>query len=363
MADKHAAFEKKQVTIFMTIIFFAIAAFAVLIIFNLLQPLFILGVLCAILILIYTQVGKFFVQLEEYERGVVFRYGKFKTIAGPGWVFLIPFVETCVPIDLRIKTIDVPPQEAVTKDNIKLVVDAIVYMKVTDPAKAVLNVENYEKAVKEYLISHIRDVVGKMEMSQVISNINEINKTLLAGVAKACGEWGLEVTHVEIQDIKLPQAVIESMHKKKAAEQEKLATMERAAGTRMEIEAIRQATSRLSPTTLQYYYMQSLNKIAEGKSTKLIFPLELSKLANAISSKMGVPYSEAQEEVVHKYQELRKEEPKKSPKSIVEELREEMDVEEPLPKGKKIAEPKKPKKIKFTGKALGKPENDEEFEF
>lgn len=240
--------------------------------------------------------------------------------------------------------------------------DAIVYVKVTDPAKAVLNVANYEKAVTEYLISHIRDVVGKMEMSHVISNINEINKFLLAGAMKACSEWGLEVTHVEIQDIKLPPAVVEAMHKKKAAEQEKLATIEKAAGTRMEIEAIHQATSRLSPTTLQYYYMQSLNKIAEGKSTKFIFPLELSKLASAISSKMGVPYSEAQEEVVHKYQELRKEEPKKPPKSIVEELREEMGVKNIVPK-----EPEKPKKIKFTGKTLGKPEKrakkKEEFEF
>lgn len=110
MGNKPAPFEKKQVTIFLTIILFTILAFSILVIFNLLQPLFILGVLCIILALIYTQVGKFFIQLEEYERGVVFRYGKFKTVAGPGWVFLMPFVETCVPIDLRVRTIDVPPQ-------------------------------------------------------------------------------------------------------------------------------------------------------------------------------------------------------------------------------------------------------------
>ena len=274
------------------------------------------------------QVGKFIYELKEYERGVVFRYGRFKNVVGPGWVLIIPFIETCTVVDLRVKTIDVPPQEVVTKDNIKLIVDAIIYLKVVDPANAILKVKDYESSVREYICANLRDVIGKMQMSDVISNISEMNKKLHEGITKICRPWGIEVTSVEIQKIELPEEVISAMHKKKAAEQEKFAMIERATGKKIEIDAIQEAASKLTAPTLQYYYLQSLQKIAEGKSTKFIFPLELSKLASSLSNKLGMSYAEAQEEVLNQYQLLKKNEPKKPQKTLLEELREKIKDEE-----------------------------------
>ena len=117
-------------------------------------------------------------ELKEYERAVVFRFGRFIGVKGPGWVIVIPFIEKAVVVDLRTKTLDVKPQKVITKDKIELTIDAVIYLRVKDPAKAVLNVRDYERAAVLYVESELREVVGNMNMEEVISNVDKINKQL-----------------------------------------------------------------------------------------------------------------------------------------------------------------------------------------
>ncbi len=291
-----------------------------------LQQLAVIAAVVVILALVYWAAPTFVVQLKEYERGVVFRMGKYERLIGPGWHFLIPFIETCTTVDLRIQTIDIKPQDVVTKDNIELKIDAIIYMKVVDPKKAILNVKDYKDTAVSYIQAHLRDVIGKMTLSEVLSNIDEINKRLSKGIKEADEEWGIQVQQVEIQSVKLPDVVIKAMHEKKAAEQQKLATKERAEASKMEIEAIRDAAAGLSDPALQYMYLQALQKIAEGRSNKIIFPLELSKLAEMFSHRLGVDYSKAQEKIRDRYEELVAKGKKK--KDAIEELKRELGIKE-----------------------------------
>ena len=300
-----AAGEQKEGTIFIALIMFTILAVIAAAFMGLLfNPLTILMIILVITLVTYTQSRNFFLQLQEYERAVIFRRGKFKKVVGPGWIFLTPFIESYRQVDLRVKTADIPSQDVVTKDNINLKFDAIMYIKVVDPKKAILNIEDYHKAAVLNIQASLRAVVGQIPLSEVISNINKINDLLKKANEKVASGWGIEIENVEIQSIIIPDSVQKEMHKLKEAEQKKLAARELAEGKRIQIEAIQAAGGKLTGPTLQYMYLQSLNKIAEGKSSKLIFPMELSRLAQGISAKFHEPYDKAQNEIVSRYQEL-----------------------------------------------------------
>jgi len=182
----------REVGVFLFIIAIIIIALVVLYIYNLLAPsMFLLGIL-VILAIVYTRSPPLVIQLNEYERAVILRYGKFHKVAGPGWVFLIPFIDEPYIVDLRVTTVDIAPQEVVTKDNIKLKIDAITFIKIVDPKAAVLNIENPKKAVTDYIRAHLRDVVGKMELEAVISQVNLINELLHRGLERISKDWGIE---------------------------------------------------------------------------------------------------------------------------------------------------------------------------
>ncbi|NPA76614.1 MAG: hypothetical protein GXN93_02575 [Candidatus Diapherotrites archaeon] len=227
------------------------------------------------------------VQLMDYERAVVFRFGKFVGVRGPGWVFIAPFVEEYVRVDLRVQTVDIAPQKVITKDNIQVTIDAVIYLRVVDAAKAVLAVQDYKSAAVLYIESKIREIAGGMTAEEIISNVDAINSQLRKDLQSLVSDWGVEVVSVELKSVQLPPELMEAMHEMREAEQHKLATIQRAEAEKATIEAVKQAAKDLDDRVLAYYYIRALEKIAEGRATKLVLPLEISTLSQSISSALG----------------------------------------------------------------------------
>ena len=239
----------------------------------------------------------FLLMLKDYERAVIFRFGKVNRVGGPGWCFIWPPVESYRQVDLRTVTLDVPKQDVITKDNILLRIDAVIYISVAkdDPSviNSVVEIKDYKKATVLYVISKARDILGSMNFEEAISEVETLNTKLKEGLQEISKDWGIHCESVEIKDIDVPPIVMDAMHREKAAEQDKLARMEGAKAHMAEIDAVRTAAETLSDKAVAYYYIKALEKLGEGKSTKFIFPMELSKLASLISSRTG-PSSEPQ---------------------------------------------------------------------
>lgn len=230
-------------------------------------------------------------QLSDYERALVFRFGKVNRVGGPGWTFILPFIEKPIITTLRTQVIDIPPQQVITKDNIRLNIDAILYLSVENSKEGVTNsivkVEDYKKAASLYVIAMLRDILGEFELTEVISNTEKINQKLTEELKSVAKDWGIKISAVEIRDLKIPEEIMESMHKQKAAVQKKLAIYEEAESEKAKIVAINDATNNLSDKTVLYYYIKALEKIGEGQSSKIIFPLEVTNLLNKVSKKMS----------------------------------------------------------------------------
>ncbi len=276
------------------------------------QLLFVIGFV-ALLLLVYARSPKFVIEIREYERAVVFRLGKLKGVYGPGWVTIVPFIDEPVIVDVRVQTVDVPKQDVITKSGIKLKIDAIIYLRVRDPVKAVISVRDYRTASVSYVVAHLRDVVGKMTMEEVVSSIDIVNKDLKRGLGEVAKEWGIDVEKVEIKEVELPKEVQESMHKKRSAEELKLAAKEEAEANAIRIDAIRRAAGNLSQPAIEYLYLEALKKMAEGRSSKIIFPIELTKLAERISGVTGRKYSDVEKELTNEFIKFKKEAEKKTP--------------------------------------------------
>jgi len=236
--------------------------------------------------------GKFLVPLKDFERVVIYRFGKVSRVGGPGWTLIIPFFESVTRVDLRVQTIDVPKQDVITMDSVEIKIDAIIYIKVLNDPQSVVNsviaVEDYRNAVKLYVVARIRDIIGSLNLSEVISNVEDLNVQLKKDLESLIRSWGIGVDAVEIKDVDIPKRVLDAMHEQKAAVQQKLARIERALGQKAEIEAINEAASELSETSLSYFYIRALEELSRGKSSKIIFPFEFSKFASALSGKFGV---------------------------------------------------------------------------
>jgi len=233
----------------------------------------------------------FLLTLKEYERAVIFTFGRVTRVGGPGWTFIIPLMQSYVLVDLRTQTIDIPPQEVITTDKIKLTIDAVIYLFVDKTKNSVINsvieIDDYRTAARLYVRSTIRDVVGSMDLSSVISNIALLNAEVKRKLEEVAIQWGVKIEAVEITNIVIPKEVLDAMHDQKAAEQRKLAKFEEAEGKKFEIEAVKSASDSLSDKTIAYYYINALEKMADGKSTKIIFPIEISKLAESLGQKIS----------------------------------------------------------------------------
>jgi len=231
----------------------------------------------------------FLLTLKDYERAVVFQLGKVNRVAGPGWAIVFPPLESTRVVDLRTRTIDIPKQNVVTADNVEVTIDAIIYLSVKKDNASVINsvieVVDYVRASEQFVIGLIRDKAGALTLSELISNIEELNKSLKEDLERLAQKWGVFVEEAAIKDVKIPKTVLNAMHEQKAAVQKKLARMEGAKAHQAEIEAVKAAASELDDRALAYYYVKALEKLGEGKSTKFIFPMELTKLAKSISGK------------------------------------------------------------------------------
>ena len=273
----------RQSTIFLVILFLVVAVFAGIAAGMIPLWLFILlGALALALAVLRPEV----VEVKEYERAVVFRLGKLKDVEGPGWFMHFPTFEKYVRVDLRVQAVDIDPQTVISRDNIEFKIDAVIYLKVIDPLKAVTAVQDYKQAATLNVHSQIRNAVGKLSLEEIIVQTDTINTQLHQALAESAKDWGVQCVKVEIQSIEPPQALVDAMRKRKEAQEYKAKVEIEAQARELQIDILNRAASKMSDTTLAYLYLDSLKKISEGKSNKIIFPLELSRLASLLSSKL-----------------------------------------------------------------------------
>jgi regulator of protease activity HflC (stomatin/prohibitin superfamily) len=215
--------------------------------------------------------------LREYERGVIFRLGKLQGAKGPGLIFLIPFVDRMVKMDLRVVTIDVPKQEIMTKDNVPATVDAVVYFKVVEPEAAVIKVENFWKATSLIAQTTLRSVLGQSPLDDLLSQRDIINQKLQEIIDKQTGPWGIKVTSVEVKEVALPDSMKRAMAKQAEAERERRAKVVNAEGEFQAAEKMVQAASLIAkePIALQLRYLQTMREMASEHNTTTFLPLPI----------------------------------------------------------------------------------------
>ena len=243
--------------------------------------------------------------MTDYEKAVIFRFGKVQRVGGPGWVFIIPLIENYTVVDLRVKTLDISKQDVITKDSVELKVDAVIYIRVKDDSasitSSVVEVEDFMKATELYVISSIRNIMGSFTLAEAISNIEEMNLRLVKSLEKISATWGIQVDAAEMKDIDIPEDVLNAMHEDKAASSKRSARLKLAEATKAEIDAVRIAAEQLSDKALAYYYIQALEKLGQGASTKFIFPMELTHLASMVGGAKSSVSQKEMDELFAKY--------------------------------------------------------------
>ena len=215
--------------------------------------------------------------LREYERGVIFRLGRLIGAKGPGIIFIIPGVDKLMRISLRLVTLDIPPQDVITRDNISIKVNAVVYFRVIDPNKAVVEVENYLYATSQLAQTTLRSVVGQADLDELLSQRDKINLRLQDILDKHTEPWGIKVSLVETKQVDLPENMQRAIAKQAEAEREKRAKIIHAEGEFQAAEKLTQAANVISvnPTALQLRFLQTLAEIATEKNSTTIFPVPI----------------------------------------------------------------------------------------
>lgn len=215
--------------------------------------------------------------LREYQRGVIFRLGKLLGAKGPGMVMLIPWVDRMVRIDLRVITIDVPKQEAMTRDNVPVTVDAVVYFHVVDPTTAVVKVENFLKASSLIAQTTLRSVMGQAELDELLAHRDKINHILQEIIDRHTDPWGVKVTAVEVRDVVLPEDMKRAMAKQAESERERRAKIIGAEGEYQAAEKLVDAASMISaePIALQLRFLQTMREISSEHNTTTFLPIPI----------------------------------------------------------------------------------------
>lgn len=215
--------------------------------------------------------------LKEYERGVIFRLGRIINAKGPGLILLIPIIDKMVKVSLRTVVHDVPEQDIITKDNVSVKVNAVVYFRVMDPTKAVVEVEDYYYATSQLAQTTLRSILGESELDELLSNREKINLDLQAILDKHTDPWGIKVSQVEIKHVDLPTEMQRAMAKQAEAERERRAKIINAEGEFQASAKLLEAGEILTkqPITLQLRYLQTLREVATENNSTIIFPLPL----------------------------------------------------------------------------------------
>ena len=224
--------------------------------------------------------------LREYQRGVIFQLGRFWKVKGPGLIIVIPVVQQMERVDLRVIVMDVPTQDVISKDNVSVMVNAVVYFRVIDPEKAIIQVEHYLEAISQLAQTTLRSVLGQHELDDMLSERDKLNHDIQAILDRQTDAWGIKVANVEIKHVDLNESMVRAIAAQAEAERQRRAKVIHATGEKQAAAELVEAAKTLAeePNAIQLRYLQTLTEIAGDKSSTIVFPLDLvEKIKNSIS--------------------------------------------------------------------------------
>ena len=215
--------------------------------------------------------------LREYERGVVFFLGRFQKVKGPGLIIIIPFIQKMVRVDLRVITYDIPTQDLISRDNVTVQVSAVLYFRVVDPERAIIQVEQFFEATSQLAQTTLRSVLGQHDLDEMLSQRDKLNAHIQKILDEQTASWGIKVTNVEIKHIDLNESMIRAIAKQAEAERERRAKVIHAEGELQASQKLLEAAEVMSknPQTLQLRYLQTLNDISNENATTIVFPIPI----------------------------------------------------------------------------------------
>jgi len=233
-----------------------------------------LGIAAAVLIIVLVNTIKI---LKEYERGVIFMLGRFWKVKGPGLIILIPFIQTMTKVDLRVIVMDVPTQDVISRDNVSVKVNAVIYFRIVDPEKAIIQVQNVFEATSQLSQTTLRSVLGQHELDDMLSERDKLNSDIQAILDKRTDNWGIKVANVEIKHVDLDESMIRAIAQQAEAERARRAKIINAEGERQAAGMLAEAAATLSSQkqALQLRYLQTLKEVAGDRTNTIIFPLPL----------------------------------------------------------------------------------------
>ena len=221
--------------------------------------------------------------LREYERGVVFFLGRFQRVKGPGLIIIIPIIQQMIRVDLRTIVMDVPTQDVISRDNVSVKVNAVVYFRVVDPERAIIQVEDFNAATSQLAQTTLRSVLGAHELDEMLTEREQLNKDIQEILDKQTDAWGIKVSNVEIKHVDLDESMVRAIAKQAEAERERRAKVIHAEGELQASAKLREAADVLmkSPASMQLRYLQTLNEVGNAPSSTVVFPfpLEFAHLA------------------------------------------------------------------------------------
>lgn len=238
------------------------------------------GVICVPAVILFIVIFSSLRVLKEYQRGVVFRLGKVIGLKGPGLIFVFPIIDSLKKVDLRVITMDVPPQDVITRDNVSVKVNAVAYYRVVDPKKAVLEVTNYMYATNQLAQTTLRSVLGETSLDELLSNRDEINGKLQDILDRMTDPWGIKVSTVEVKHVDLPEAMQRMMAKEAEAERDRRAKIIHADAELQASKKLAEAAAVIDthPTALQLRYLQTLGDIAAENNSTIAFPIPIEMM-------------------------------------------------------------------------------------
>jgi len=236
------------------------------------------------LVVLATQIFKI---LNEYERGVIFTFGRFTGVKGPGLIILIPLVQRMVKVDLRTVVLDVPTQDVISRDNVSVKVNAVIYFRIVDPSKAIIQVANPFEATSQLAQTTLRSVLGQHELDEMLSQRDKLNVDIQKILDSSTDAWGIKVANVEIKHVDLDESMIRAMAKQAEAERTRRAKIIHAEGEKQAAQQLVEAARTLGsePKALQLRYLQTLSDLSSEKATTIVFPLPLDLIKPFLENK------------------------------------------------------------------------------
>jgi len=271
-----------EILVFALIVLFAIYLYQISAVFrNIVYS--ILAIIGIILFFRY-----FVKKYDEYERGIIFRMGRYSRVAGPGWSLVIPFLEReYAKLDVRTKMMNLNVSNAFTRDDLRINTTGFIYYRVVDPTKAILQIDNYELGMKNMINSETRNVIGNMNMRELFASLDRLNEILAENIRHQLWNWGLDVSMVQILGVSPPTEIITAMGKKFIAKEMLQAQVFNAEAKKTMIEAIGEAAEKLDDRAIMYIYLKALEELGKGQGTKILFPARFMNILQSVGNSMG----------------------------------------------------------------------------